>query len=120
MSKPAKQSNKAKNQPGTVVVEETALEAQVPPPATIEEATAEAPAQEDAVAKTAPIAEPLTGLRHDGPTLKQWVAAGYDAAAYPPAGYAAKVEHVHRNALGHPIDYRPMLFGYQIKKGQLK
>lgn len=32
------------------------------------------------------------GLRTDGPTLKQWVAAGYRAENYPPQGYALKLE----------------------------
>ena len=30
------------------------------------------------------------GLRTDGPTLEEYVAAGYDAKGYPPQGYAAK------------------------------
>ncbi|KQM79824.1 HeH/LEM domain-containing protein [Xylophilus sp. Leaf220] len=29
-------------------------------------------------------------LRADGPTVKEFVAAGYQAANYPPAGYASK------------------------------
>lgn len=29
------------------------------------------------------------GLRTDGPTIEQWVAAGYWAEHYPPQGYAA-------------------------------
>jgi hypothetical protein len=29
-------------------------------------------------------------LRDDGPTLEEWVAAGYQAAAYPPRGYAPR------------------------------
>lgn len=29
------------------------------------------------------------GLRLDGPTVAQWVAEGYKASAYPPAGYAS-------------------------------
>jgi hypothetical protein len=28
--------------------------------------------------------------RAAGPTVEEWVAAGYSAAAYPPSGYAAK------------------------------
>jgi len=30
------------------------------------------------------------GLRLDGPTVSQWVAAGYKASAYPPSDYASK------------------------------
>ena len=30
------------------------------------------------------------GLRLDGPTLKQWTAAGYSAEHYPPRGYARR------------------------------
>lgn len=42
-----------------------------------------------------PVVEPAPpvnaeGLRTDGPTLAEYVAKGYDAANYPPAGYAAK------------------------------
>ena len=36
------------------------------------------------------VAEPKTGLRLDGPTLEEWVKAGYPAEKYPPPGYAAK------------------------------
>jgi hypothetical protein len=32
------------------------------------------------------------GLYTDGPTLAEFVAAGYDAANYPPEGYAAREE----------------------------
>lgn len=30
------------------------------------------------------------GLRQDGPTVAEFVAAGYKAAAYPPEGYASR------------------------------
>lgn len=30
-------------------------------------------------------------LREDGPTLEEYVAAGYDAEGYPPAGYAERL-----------------------------
>jgi len=30
------------------------------------------------------------GLRTDGPTVAEWVAAGYAASAYPPSGYTSK------------------------------
>ncbi|MDE2097470.1 MAG: hypothetical protein KGL39_09515 [Patescibacteria group bacterium] len=32
------------------------------------------------------------GLRTDGPTLAEYVAAGYKAESYPPQGYAPKLE----------------------------
>ncbi|HCN47075.1 MAG TPA: hypothetical protein DIT18_16650 [Pseudomonas sp.] len=35
------------------------------------------------------VSEIEEGLRLDGPTVTQWVAEGYKASAYPPAGYAA-------------------------------
>ncbi|KQM78907.1 HeH/LEM domain-containing protein [Xylophilus sp. Leaf220] len=43
----------------------------------------------------APVARPARSvgsdeLRADGPTVKEFVAAGYQAANYPPAGYASK------------------------------
>ena len=31
-------------------------------------------------------------LRTDGPTLKEYVAAGYSADTYPPKGYAARAD----------------------------
>jgi len=30
------------------------------------------------------------GLREDGPTVGEWVEAGYPAATYPPAGYSSR------------------------------
>ena len=35
------------------------------------------------------VSEIEEGLRLDGPTITQWVAEGYKASAYPPAGYAS-------------------------------
>lgn len=35
------------------------------------------------------VSEIEEGLRLDGPTIAQWVADGYKASAYPPAGYAS-------------------------------
>lgn len=35
------------------------------------------------------VSEIEEGLRLDGPTVAQWVAEGYKASAYPPAGYAS-------------------------------
>ena len=35
------------------------------------------------------VSEIEEGLRLDGPTIAQWVAEGYKASAYPPAGYAS-------------------------------
>lgn len=42
--------------------------------------------------ETAPVAAPPppSSLRDDGPTLDEYVAAGYLAENYPPTGYAAK------------------------------
>lgn len=37
---------------------------------------------------TAPQKELIQNLRLDGPTMEQWVGAGYNADAYPPDGYA--------------------------------
>lgn len=31
-----------------------------------------------------------TGLRQDGPTIREWIAEGYKASAYPPSGYESK------------------------------
>ena len=44
--------------------------------------------------KVLPLSEvPATPtLRTDGPTLKEYVAAGYSADTYPPAGYAARAD----------------------------
>ncbi|MGN8004167.1 hypothetical protein ACTJKQ_13345 [Acidovorax sp. 22279] len=36
------------------------------------------------------VAAPGTALRDDGPTVQEFVAAGYLAVNYPPAGYASK------------------------------
>lgn len=44
--------------------------------------------------KDAPLVDPHTGLRLDGPTPQQWADAGYDPAKYPPQGYAPKVNAV--------------------------
>lgn len=47
---------------------------------------------EDQVSKIPPpppVWAPPTELRLDGPTLDEWVKAGYPAANYPPPGYAA-------------------------------
>lgn len=35
------------------------------------------------------VSEIEEGLRLDGPTIAQWVAEGYKASTYPPAGYAS-------------------------------
>lgn len=45
-----------------------------------------------AVLKSAEAAVPrdAAGLRTDGPTIAEFVAAGYKAADYPPAGYASR------------------------------
>lgn len=46
---------------------------------------------EDQVSKLPPPPQWADGtLRQDGPTLEEFVAAGYKAENYPPTGYAAK------------------------------
>ncbi|WP_332773302.1 HeH/LEM domain-containing protein [Pseudomonas sp. ESBL1] len=35
------------------------------------------------------VSEIEEGLRLDGPTIAKWIAEGYKASAYPPAGYAS-------------------------------
>lgn len=42
------------------------------------------------VQKLSAIAQPKKGLRTDGPTLEEFVLAGYDAVDYPPEGYAER------------------------------
>ena len=39
-----------------------------------------------------PATSEKTTLRTDGPTLKEYLAAGYSADSYPPTGYAAREE----------------------------
>lgn len=51
-----------------------------------QELTASAPSPE----VVAPVVITEEKLREDGPSLEQYVKAGYDAAGYPPKGYAAK------------------------------
>jgi hypothetical protein len=43
-------------------------------------------------------------LRQDGPTLAEYVAAGYSAETYPPRGYAAKPERAGEPHGHPPID----------------
>lgn len=59
-----------------------------PEPVTAETELATAPA--DPEPDAAPAAEPE--LRTDGPTLEEFLAAGYKAELYPPSGYAARTE----------------------------
>lgn len=90
---------------------------------------------------TAPKADAV--LRQDGPTLAEYVAAGYKAENYPPQGYAPVADRVNvntllthiasqdmeqadtlRDLLGHPIKRRVDeivhdLFGNVVKKGIL-
>lgn len=40
--------------------------------------------------ETKPEENPGQGLKQNGPTLEEWVGAGYQAADYPPAGYAER------------------------------
>ncbi len=59
-------------------------------------------------------------LRLDGPTLEEYVAAGYPAEQYPPKGYAKVTgglghgygdPKVQRNAIGFPIYEGPKSSG---------
>lgn len=77
------------------------------------EAAPEAEAPEAVVeSPVVEIVQPKTGLRLDGPTLAEYVAAGYDAANYPPAGYAAKSERGQMDGatdlFGNPSNYKPL------------
>lgn len=38
----------------------------------------------------ADVSQPAAVLRNDGPTLAEWVQAGYPADKYPPPGYAKR------------------------------
>lgn len=60
-----------------------------------QELTASAPSPEVVAPVVTQAAAPVAAqepekLREDGPSLEQYVKAGYDAAGYPPKGYAAK------------------------------
>ena len=48
------------------------------------------PVELEEVPPKAPAPAASSELRTDGPTLEEYVAAGYDAKTYPPKGYAAK------------------------------
>lgn len=64
------------------------------------------------------VVDPETKLRLDGPTVEEYVAAGYPADKYPPQGYAVvkRVAAVPANPtspvgpLGKPIEYKPLSF----------
>lgn len=62
-----------------------------PPEMNAPAATMEAPEVSATDAPTAPEVKPVP-LRTDGPTLKEYIAAGYKAENYPPEGYAVKEE----------------------------
>lgn len=59
-----------------------------------------------AEAKLAVAEAPTPPLRTDGPTLEEYVKAGYSADHYPPAGYAPRVapeaESVYLGHIGEP------------------
>lgn len=58
--------------------------------------------RQDAVA----LMEATKPLRTDGPTLEEYVKAGYAAENYPPQGYAPRVEPLRvpvRNIFGQPV-----------------
>lgn len=43
------------------------------------------------IAGDPPLTEPMAPqLREDGPTIEEWIAAGYPPGVYPPPGYAAR------------------------------
>lgn len=46
----------------------------------------------EALPEQAPAPQPEPALRTDGPTLAEYIAAGYSAEGYPPSGYASKEE----------------------------
>ena len=93
-----------------IVVQETSLEARSSEPAA---SPADPPAPEPC---------PVTGvLIQGGPTLEEYVAAGYSAENYPPAGYAARTtKAIHLNPMGQPIEYKPLQFCQPPKAGQLR
>lgn len=51
----------------------------------------------------------VTILRTDGPTLAQYVAAGYPAASYPPHGYAKRDEQTYSSPGAHKPRVGPSL-----------
>jgi hypothetical protein len=62
-----------------------------------------------------PAAEPVA-LRTDGPTLAEWVAAGYAAENYPPHGYAPKDAATPAPAKSAPVSDR---HGRTVRPGAL-
>jgi len=59
--------------------------------------------------------KPGDPLRTDGPTLKEYVEAGYAAENYPPQGYAKREAHFNKEpivpvppAKKHPLDLNPL------------
>ena len=50
----------------------------------------ECPPELEAAAVEASAADGERATRQDGPTLREFLDAGYKASAYPPAGYAAR------------------------------
>lgn len=58
----------------------------------------DAPVAEAALVEPSPVV-----LKTDGPTLAEWVAAGYAAEAYPPSGYATReAGSVYLGHVGEP------------------
>jgi hypothetical protein len=55
----------------------------------------------------ATVAKKPAVLREDGPTLAEWIAAGYVAANYPPQGYAAKSATAKPKRPPHPSTLPP-------------
>lgn len=55
------------------------------------------------VAEAAPVEPSPVVLKTDGPTLAEWVAAGYAAETYPPSGYATReAGSVYLGHVGEP------------------
>ena len=84
----------SKKKPDTAPVADEAPAAPVAPPEAAPEAAADAPPEPPPDPEPEPEPEPVAAepLRTDGPTLEEFVAAGYRAELYPPPGYAARTE----------------------------
>ncbi|MGE8170286.1 hypothetical protein ACQKO7_19035 [Pseudomonas putida] len=67
------------------------------------------------------VSEIEEGLRLDGPTIAQWVAEGYKASVYPPAGYAANSTAAEiAKALDEEGDGAPETDPHKMKVPELK
>jgi len=67
------------------------------------------------------VSEIEEGLRLDAPTVAEWVAEGYKASAYPPAGYAANSTAAEiAKALEEEGDGTPETDPHKMKVPELK